>query len=376
MHRTHDVIVVGGGAVGAACARELAADGRSVLVLERGGAIGQAWRAAAGMLAPQIEAHADDALFRLGIAAREHYAGLTAALHDTTDIDIGLWEAGITHVACGEAEAAELRRKVVWQGRAGQPAEWVEAAEVKARWPWLGGIPSGALLASRDGALEPERLVQALLADARRCGAVVVEETVLGIEQHGGRVTGVIGGSERYAGGDVVLAAGAWSGQIDGVPRRVPVEPVRGQMIALPWPMTVPSAIVFGSACYLLRRGDEAIAGSTMERAGFHAETTTDGVGHILAAARTLCPALADDVRRSWAGLRPITPDGLPIIGADPEVCGLWHATGHGRNGILLAGLTGVLVAQLLAGRATTHDLTPFSPTRFQRNRSERPADS
>jgi glycine oxidase len=362
---THDVIVVGGGAVGAACARELAATGRGVLVLEPGGDSGQAWRAAAGMLAPQIEADGADPLLKFGITARDHYLPLAAALRESTGIDIGLWQEGIARVAGEVGEAGELRSKVVSQQQQGYTAVWLEPAEVQSRWPWLGPT-AGALWSERDGALDPPRLVQALLADARRRGAEVVSDRVTGVEQTGGRISGVAGEAGRYAAGDVVVAAGAWSGQLAGLPRTVPVQPVRGQMAALPWPAGIGRAIVYHKDCYLLARGTEAILGSTMEYVGFRPEVTPDGIARIFAATMALCPGLVrGKPRRTWAGLRPVTPDGLPIIGAEPRLPGLWYATGHGRNGILLAGITGLLIRQLLDGEQPVSDLRPLSPDRF-----------
>jgi glycine oxidase len=362
---THDVIVIGGGAVGAACARELAAAGRSVLVLEPGGDSGQAWRAAAGMLAPQIEADGADPLLRLGIAARDHYVPLAASLRESTGIDVGLWQEGIARIAGDDGEAGELRSKVASQQREGHTVAWLEPSEVRRRWPWLGPTV-GALWSERDGALDPGQLVHALLTDARHHGAEVVSDRVTAIEQTGGRISGVSGKAGRYSAHDVVVAAGAWSGQIAGLPRTIPVQPVRGQMAALPWPAGIGRAIVYHKDCYLLARGQEAILGSTMEYVGFQPEVTPDGIARIFAATVTLCPGLVrSKLRRTWAGLRPVTPDGLPIIGPEPRLSGLWYATGHGRNGILLAGLTGVLVLQLLSGERPAEDLSPFIPERF-----------
>jgi glycine oxidase len=360
-----DVIVIGGGAVGAACARELAVSGRQVLVFEPGGNSGQAWRAAAGMLAPQIEADGTDPLLRLGTAARDHYRALAATLHHSTGIDVGLWQEGIARVAGNDAEAGGLRTKVASQQREGYETDWLDAAEVRRRWPWLGPT-SGALWATRDGALDPLRLVEALLADARRHGAEILTERVETVEKSGGRISGVATDKKHYHATDVVVAAGAWSSQLAGLPRPIPVEPVRGQMAAVPWPSDVGRAIVYHQDCYLLARGDEAILGSTMESVGFRAEVTPEGIGRIVAAMMTLCPGLMRaKVRRTWAGLRPVTPDGLPIIGPDPEVSGLWYATGHGRNGILLAGLTGELIRQLIGGERPTADLSRFAAGRF-----------
>jgi glycine oxidase len=362
---TYDVVVVGGGPVGAACARELSLAGRRVLMLDPEGESGQAWRAAAGMLAPQLEADREDPLLELGLAARDHCEVLAGALRESTGTDIGLWRQGIAHVAGDEAEAGELRSKVAWQRQQGHLADWLDADEVKTRWPWLGPT-AGALWAPHEGAVEPERLVAALRQDARRLGAVLEQDAATAIESQGDRVTGVTGRRGRYTAGDVIVAAGAWSAALAGVPRPIAVAPVRGQMAAFAWPAGARRAIVYGRAGYLVARGDEAIAGSTMEYAGFDPQVTSAGLARVFASATALCPALSGtEPRRTWAGLRPMTPDGLPIIGAEPRLQGLWYATGHGRNGILLAGLTGLLMRQLLEGETPDEDLVPFAPDRF-----------
>jgi glycine oxidase len=365
--RTFDVAIVGGGPVGAACARELALAGRRVLVVEQGEDRGQAWRAAAGMLAPQIETDPDEPSLELGLAGRELYPSLAAALRETTGIDIGFWREGIAWIAADEAQAGDLKSRVAWQRQQSLLSDWLDAEEVRARWPWLGPT-AGALWAPHEGAVEPDKLVRALLADAARVGAELVEDTVTAVEQRGDRVVGVAGKNDRYAAGEVVLAAGAWSGMVDGVPRPLSVAPVRGQMAALPWPESVRPAIVYGHGCYMLARGNEAIIGSTMEYVGFHPEVSSAGLARLFTGASLLCPTLnRAEVHRTWAGLRPVTPDGLPIIGAEPRLQGLWYATGHGRNGILMAAITGVIVRQLLSGELPGQDLQAFSPTRFWR---------
>lgn len=353
--------------IGSACARELARAGRSVLVVDPDLNRGEAWRAAAGMLAPQIEAHEGDPLFELALGGREFYVGLSAALAERTGIDVGLWREGIAHVALDEGDVLRLRAKVAWQRQQGHLCDWLEAGEVRARWPWMGPT-LGALWAPREGALDPVRLVAALRADAAAAGGRMVRDEAVRIDVRGDRVVGVVGRSGRYTGEQVVVAAGAWSPLLASLPRPLAVVPVRGQMAALPWPIDVPHAIVYAKDCYVVARGGEAVCGSTMECAGFEPAVTSDGLARILAATTAVLPALgAAPVTRSWAGLRPMTPDGLPILGPEPRLRGLWYATGHGRNGILLAGITALMLRLLINGQTPTEDLSALRPDRFWR---------
>ena len=360
-----DTVVIGGGAVGAACAWELASTGRKVLIVEVGGHMGQAWHAAAGMLAPQIETGAGDPLLRLGLAGRDHYAGLATRLQETVAIDLGLWQEGIARVARSEGERELLRGQVAWQREQGLDCEWLTQHDVQQRWPWLAPT-EGALRAPEDGALDPERLVHGLLAAAQSLGASATSDKAVAVLGSGGRVEGVRGEGGSYFAAEVVVAGGAWSGLLKGLPRGLPVRPVRGQMAALRWPDDIPRAIIYHKESYILARRGEAVIGSTMEEAGFHPEVTTSGVAEIFRATMSLCPGLSRaKVRRTWAGLRPMTPDGLPIIGPEPRLEGLWYATGHGRNGILLAGITGMLLRQLMDGVQPPYDLRAFSAERF-----------
>ena len=345
-----ELIVVGGGAIGAACARELARAGRQVLVLDPGPEPGAAWQAAAGMLAPQIEAGKDDPLFELGIAGRQRYTTLAGELSENTGIDIRFWQEGIARVAMDERDVAALQARVEWQRQRGHRAEWVERRDVEARWPWI-GRGWGALWAPDEAALDPGALVQALLEDARQAGARVVTDRVTRIACQGHRITGVESLTGKYSADQVVIAAGAWSPVIAGLPRPLPIVPVRGQMAAFRWPGGIQRGTVYGSHVYVVARGDEAIVGSTMENAGFDPSVTQEGLRGLIQGVSSLCPALAEsDVRRTWAGLRPMTPDSLPILGKEPRAEGLWYASGHGRNGILLAAISGLLMVQMING--------------------------
>jgi glycine/D-amino acid oxidase-like deaminating enzyme len=137
-------------------------------------------------------------------------------------------------------------------------------------------------------------------------------------------------------------------------------------MAATPWPGDTPAGILFNDHSYILARGDEALLGSTMEHAGFDCRVTNEGMAQVFRGAVRLLPALLSrTVRRMWAGLRPVTPDGRPIVGREPAVTGLWYATGHGRSGVLLAALTGEVLADLVTSGATTLDVTAWRPERL-----------
>lgn len=361
-----DVVVIGGGAVGSACARAIARAGGRVTLLQREvDPAGEAWRAAAGMLAAQIEAGPEDPLFNLALAGRTFYRRHAEALEEALGRDIGLQMTGILQIARTVAEAEAAKAKVAWQRQQGYRADWLSPEEVEQGWPWI--APGfGAFWAPEDGMLDPVRMVDAFRADAVRHGAKIVHDTAVGLLRRGDELLGVTGEKGAYPAAHVVVAGGAWAGRLEHLPRPVSVEPVRGQMAAFPWPEGVPPAIVYGPRCYLLKRGDEMLVGATMEHAGFDVEVTPQGIADLLARVVTIHPALATaKPTRTWAGLRPGTPDGLPIIGPEPRLRGLWYATGHGRNGILLAGITGEVIAQGIAGEPIPDELLPVRPTRF-----------
>jgi glycine oxidase len=317
------------------------------------------------MIAAQIETQPNDPMLDLALAGREFFAEQGTLLERNTGIDIGLIQTGILQVASRESEIEELKERIAWQRQQALRADWLDGAEVADRWPWLGECV-GAFWSPEDGAVNPEKLVAAVIGDATRLGTRVVADAVVGLDHDGYRLRGVIGERQRYSAGTVVVAAGAWSGRLQSLPRPLSVEPVRGQMIAFPWPAGARAAIVYGSGCYLLQRGTEMLVGATVEHAGFDASVTAAALASIHQRASLVYPALAGmKPLRSWAGLRPGTPDGLPIIGAEPRLRGLWYATGHGRNGILLSGITGELIARGVSGTSVTEELRAFRPERF-----------
>jgi len=363
--RAVDVAVIGGGVIGAACARAAALRGLAVGIFEPGPDPAAASPASAGMLAAQIEP-LDNGLVALAVRSRDQYQRLAAELGDTTGIDIGFWAGGIAAIALDDKEADQLKDAVARQRQAGLRCDWLAAADVHERWPGAAPDCHGALFAPEDGTVDPQALTRACLADARRLGAALIPERVEEVRREGGRATGVVTATGATAAEHVVVAAGAWSAEVRGLPRPLPVEPVRGQMAAVPWPGG-PPAILYHDHCYVLARGGAALLGSTMERAGFDSRVTNEGLAQIFRGAVRLLPGLeTQPVMRMWAGLRPGTPDGRPILGPDPDVQRLWYATGHGRNGVLLASLTGEITGDLLARGETDVDIAALQIGRFQ----------
>jgi len=351
-----EVLVAGGGIIGAACARALALRGLRVLICEPGPDPAAASAASAGILGPQIE-RTDETLRALGLRARDLYGTLAPALAATTGIDIGLWREGIASLAFEEAEAERLREAVANQRQAGLRCDWLEPADVAERFPATAPC-LGAMFAPEDGAVDAPALTQ-------RGGAQTVAARVNRINTILGRITGVETTAGKIKAEHVIIAAGAWSPRIEHLPRRLPVEPIRGQMAAAPWPADMPRTVLYYDHGYVLARSGEAIFGSTMEKVGYDGGVTQAGIAEIVAAARRLLPHLPAVPTRTWAGLRPLTPDGRPIVGPDPDVRGLWYATGHGRNGVLLAGLTGEIIASLVATGESEIEIASLAPERF-----------
>jgi glycine oxidase len=365
-----DVLIVGGGVIGAACAYALTTAGRRVVVLDHAARPGTATPASAGMLAPMLEAGPDDPLGALGVRSRDLYPPLVAALEEETGVRIGLQSRGIYQVRFTEDEARAARHVVAWQRQQGYATQWLTESEVREALPGLGPEVLGAVFAPEDASLDPAGLVTALFAAARARGATVRRnEPATELLIRDGRAVGARTRRAAMRGvraRHVVLAAGCWTGGLRGLPRPLPVEPVRGQMARHRWPHGTPPAVVFGTGGYVVHRAGHALVGATMGRVGFDPAVSAEGLAHVAGVAARVFPALADlRPETTWAGLRPMSPDGHPIVGPDPDVAGLWYATGHGRNGILLAALTAQLIRDGLDGTAASEDFAAMHPARL-----------
>jgi glycine oxidase len=367
---SYDAVVVGGGAIGLCCAWRAAQRGARVVVLDRTRPPAGATRVAAGMLAPIGElAFGEPELLRMTIAAAEVYPAFVAELEAASGISTGYACNGALHIALDRDEAAELRRVHDLQRSLGLGAEWLPPRRCRELEPGLTPSFSGGVHAPEEAAIDPRLMTAALLAVLAAEGVEVrsgveVTEPLL----DGDRIAGVRTESGAELRTDaVVLATGAWSGAADWLPEdaRPPVRPVKGQILELRAPdgRAPCERIVASERVYLVPRPDgRLIVGATTEERGFDSAVTAGGVHELLREAYRLLPDVAEmELVESMAGLRPGTPDNLPLIGPG-AIDGLVLACGHYRNGILLAPLTGTAIADLLSTGTLPDTVAPANP--------------
>lgn len=358
---TADVVVVGAGLVGLATTLALADRGVTVLLVNDTRR-GEASPAAAGMLAPTVEPETAGPALDFALAARDRYPAYLAALRERTGVDVPLNRLGIVRLALDESEAASMRASLP------EGARWLAPSEVAELEPALAPA-AGAAFHPDDGAVNNLVLMRALKHALGHHGRVqVIGDAVTRLSfDAGGGVRASTRDERTLVAPHLVLATGAWAGAMDGLPRPIPVEPVRGQMMSV-----VSRAlrhVVYGGHGYVVPRADgRTLVGATVERVGFDPAFTEAGVAALRAMGGAIAPALGEArMLNAWAGLRPMTPDGLPVIGPDPAQPALVYACGHSRNGVLMAPLTGDVVADLVTGTSARLDLHAFSVARFGR---------
>lgn len=368
-----EVVIIGGGVISLAIARALVLAGvDDVLLIERNSLGAESSSAAAGMLAPQAEANRADEFFRLSCQSRDLYPSFAAALLDETGVDIELDTTGTLYAAFNEADWRELEQRFAWQTVAGLTVEKLDRLDTTLLEPAINECVIGSLRFPSDTQVENRRLVNALIVANDRLGVRVstgTAVTAVSIERQ--RVTGVETSRGQVKTACVVNAAGAWSSLLEKRDRALPdpcIKPVRGQMLCFDANPPVTRHVIYSGRGYIVpRRDGRLLAGSTTEDAGFEKRVTAAGTQSILTAAIEISPRIsALPLVDSWSGLRPCAADALPVIGPCAEIDGLYYATGHYRNGILLAPITAELIARSIVSQETAAPFAAFSPDRFR----------
>lgn len=373
---TFDVVVIGGGLIGCSIAFELATKKLKVVVLDKQQPGREASWAAAGMLSPAPDSARDIPLVPLSRESLRIYPEFVRAIEQASGKRTGYAMNGALQIFAepyGETERDEM---VAEHKRLSLAAEPISIEAARAKEPSINPATHAVAFLPEEGSVEPRLLMDAVISAATRRGVEIRADcAATSLLRERGRCVGVCAGG-KIAAKQVVLAAGCFSGAVDEDKNSskpyVPTHPVRGQMLALKHQGFRLQRVLRSERGYLIPRADgRVVAGSTTEDAGFEKKVTAAGTRQILAVALELCPELGEaEIVEAWSGLRPGTPDALPILGPT-EMEGLLVSTGHYRNGILLAPITARLVREWITTGRANFDVKSFSTLRFNRNQQE-----
>jgi glycine oxidase len=378
--KSYDAIVVGGGLIGSSIACELAAQKLRVVLLDKRQPGREASWAAAGMLSPAPDSPEALPLVPLARESLRLYPDFVSAIEEASGKSVAFARTGAFEILYSDDATARRDRLLAQYASLGIAAESISIESAHAQEPALNPNAAATIWLSGEATVDPRLLTEATLEAAKNRGVeIVASRAVTSILAEAGRCAGVIAGGEKITAKNVVVAAGSFCGSLnqnafDGaiaMARYAPTHPVRGQMLAMRSSKVNLKKVLRSEHGYIVPRADgRIIAGSTLENVGFVKDTTPEGLRKIFAAAVALAPALADaEIVETWAGLRPGTPDQLPIIGPT-DIPGLLIATGHYRNGILLAPITTTLIREWIVEGKTSFDARRFSPLRFSAKNS------
>jgi glycine oxidase len=359
-----DVLILGAGIIGCAVGYELARRGARVRIFDSRSVAAGATRASAGVLAPYIEAHERGPFFDLTIRSLNLYDNWIEQIRADSGVAIEYRRCGTLEIAMDDAAAERMRR----YASGDEPIAWLDADAAREKEPALPESTRGALEVKIHGYVAVPSLTEALAWAALRHGAEIeANRRIVRIDPEGDELRVTAEDESTWSGTTVVVAAGSWSGSLHHGSRAVEgVHPIRGQLLRLRWSQDPLGHILWGPDCYVVPWTDGTVlVGATVEDVGFDERTTAAGVRDLLDAVCELLPgAWGATFLEARAGLRPATADGLPIIGRSTAVPGIVYATGHYRNGILLAPLTAALVADCVLGDAADPALAILQPSR------------
>jgi glycine oxidase len=372
MRPSTDVIIIGAGIIGCAIGYELAKHGRSVLVIERNQIGSEASSAAAGMLSAQLshaEGNLSPSFFHLLLEGRALFPATVAELERETGVDIGFKETGLLYLFFSKNHLRTTQPRIRWQQKHSLSVEWLGPHQVRQKEPPIDRSIMGAYYFPKDSQVDNVSLTRAYAQAARKRGVRFLQgQAVSRVLIEKGKVVGARTTSERtYYATTVVNACGAWAGFGRSLPFHIPVFPVKGQILTFQFrklPFQTP--VVSPDAAYCVpRESNRLLVGTTAEFHRSDKKMTRKGIRQILSSVSKFTSCLeGHKVYEQWAGLRPCTPDYLPILGKTP-VKGLYIATGHFRDGILLAPITAHLMTELITREKTSISLKPFSLARF-----------
>lgn len=367
----HSVVILGGGIIGLSCAFEAVQGGARVTVVEPGAIGGQASGAAAGMLAPYTEnAEQPDSFFQLCLDSLKRYPAWIERIEAVSGLSAELVSSGSLSVAMHEADVLPLQTRLAWQHRFGADAELVEAGRLHKMEPALSSRAVAAIYSPHESHVYAPKLVEALEAACRKLGVQLVAhagDITVHNSDNGIRIR--IGSGDHMDGDKLVVCAGAWAchyAELLGFP--IPIHPIRGQICAFDGTLPDVKHMVFSSQAYWVGKGNGSlVCGASEDVAGYDNSVTERGINRLLRWGPGLFPFLeGKQPYLRWAGLRPATLDGYPLIGTVPGQPNIIIAAGHYRNGILLSPATSAIVGDLLAERRISSDLlTSFAPDRF-----------
>jgi glycine oxidase len=373
MTKTFEAVIAGGGLIGGAIALELALAGVHVAVFDQGEPGHEASWAGAGILSPAPESPATIPLVPLGKASMALYPEFVARVEEISGQNVGYRAKGALEALFSRDAARELSTHVALQHGWGLKAEAISAEDARELEPGLSPEVEAAVLRPDEASVDNRALTRAVLEAARKSGAeIFAHRKVYGICREKGRCVGLQLENENVSAKSTIIAAGSFSANIAGVNVYAPVRPAKGQMVSLRAERLKIERVLWSEKIYLVPRNDGRIlAGATVEYVGFDKKVTAGGLRKILDAAIELATDLAHaQIEETWAGLRPDSPDHLPILGP-AEIDGLLIATGHFRSGILLTPITARLIREWITEQSVSVDWERFSPLRFVEARKE-----
>jgi glycine oxidase len=364
VEKHYDTIVVGGGIIGHSVAYSLLKRGQSVLVIEKGEINRKASSAAAGMLAAQAEVTEAGPLFDLAIKSRNMFPSLSEELMERAGIDIELIQNGMLTIAYNEERVEQLKQTVRLQQTLGEEAVWLGREEVLSAETNLSDQVFGAMFAPNDGQVSAYKLATGFARASEVLGGRILEFTDVFeflIEQE--KIQGVKTSQGEFYSEHVVVAGGAWSTYLlDQIGIDLGMYPVKGECLSVIARQDLITRTIFSDDCYIVPKRDGRLyIGATMVPHTFDEKVSVEGVSRLLGRAIDLLPTLKNaDWERAWTGIRPQTNDGLPYLGKHPEILGLYVATGHYRNGILLSPITGEIIADMIEGNPLSESSRAF----------------